>query len=379
MRTEGINIESVLRRLDEDNIPTTNKKYIREHDLILSAKGLTVSRRKKYIDVMRWWASVLNMDFKKATKKDIINAIEVLNTWKTEKGTPYKSSTREAMKAVLKTFYKWLLGNDEQFPEQVSWVRTKLHEASNRLPEDILTEEEIEKLIKLSGSARNQAIIASLYESGFRASEFMGIRMRDIRNEHEGMRVKVNGKTGERVCLLVASVPYLIRYINTHPEKDNPDALLWSISYENLKLILKNTAERAGINKKVNPHAFRHSRCTFLARHLSDSQLKNFFGWSPASRMQAKYVHMSGADNDAAILRVYGMAEREDETSRLRPKECPICGYRNTEGGEVCERCYRPLNGKGNVSKDMREMQARVEKLEKALLRASLNKKAKKA
>jgi integrase/recombinase XerD len=39
------------------------------------------------------------------------------------------------------------------------------------------------------------------------------------------------------------------------------------------------------IKKAVNPHAFRHSRATFMAKHLKEPEMREFFGWGKDSEM----------------------------------------------------------------------------------------------
>ncbi|KXA90543.1 hypothetical protein AKJ40_01415 [candidate division MSBL1 archaeon SCGC-AAA259M10] len=47
--------------------------------------------------------------------------------------------------------------------------------------------------------------------------------------------------------------------------------------------MLNRVAEKADIDKPVNPHHFRHSRATFLANRLTESQMCEWFGWVQGS------------------------------------------------------------------------------------------------
>ncbi|MDI6799059.1 MAG: tyrosine-type recombinase/integrase, partial [Candidatus Aenigmarchaeota archaeon] len=115
---------------------------------------------------------------------------------------------------------------------------------------------------------------------------------------------------------LFSSVPHLSNWLEHHPLKDNPDAPLWvsvgtrnshkQLLYYGLYQRLRRIAKRAGIKKKVNPHAFRHARATFLANHLTEAQMKEYFGWVQNSKMASIYVHLCGRDTDEAILKMYG-------------------------------------------------------------------------
>jgi site-specific recombinase XerD/predicted Zn-ribbon and HTH transcriptional regulator len=379
--TERVYMDVVHKRLDGDNISPSNKKYIREHDLILSAKGIKKARRKKYIDILRWWTKILNMDLKKTTKDDLIKAVDKLqsDTLLTKKGTPFSDASKETNKAILKTFYKWLEGNDELFPEKIRWLKPKVSALSNKLPKDIFTEQDIQIMLQFANSARDQAIIMVLYESGVRASEFLGLKIRDITQEQKGMRMFVDGKTGRRSFLLVSCIPYIMRYLNTHPDKNNPDAPVWfsnhrkglqTLSYETVKHVIKTIGKAAKISKPMHPHNFRHSAETRDAKFMTDSQLAYKYGHVPGSAMVRKYVHLSGKDTDTAILKYYGLATQEDQISQFTPKTCKTCGYDNPQKVDYCERCGRAISHKA-INEDKQETKKELVAALKALLKES--------
>ncbi|MFA4983679.1 MAG: tyrosine-type recombinase/integrase, partial [Candidatus Micrarchaeia archaeon] len=250
--TDNFSMDTVLKRLNEDTIIPTNRESIGKHDLIISAKGIKESRRKRYIDVLRYWSNLMNKDFRKASKDDLIKAVDKLNH------SQLADSTKELYKAILKTFYKWLEGNDEIFPEKIRWLKPKVHAASNKLPQDVFDEKDIQTMLSKTDDARDQAIIAVLYESGARAEEFLSLRLKDMQNETHGIRIRLDGKTGERSILLVSSIPYIVRYLNIHPDKENRDSPIWyarmngrvqPLSYSGLKAILRIVGQRAGITK----------------------------------------------------------------------------------------------------------------------------------
>jgi len=160
----------------------------------------------------------------------------------------------------------------------------------------------------------------------------------------------VYGKTGMRRILIIASAPHLLNWINNHPLRNDPDAPLWvgigsvnknkQLDYASVRMMLRRTARKAGLKKSVNPHIFRHSRATYLAKHLTEAQMCEYFGWVQGSRMPSIYVHLSGRDVDGALLKIYGMEEEEKlEEPKLKPKKCPRCGYLNSADAKYCNNC----------------------------------------
>jgi len=125
-------------------------------------------------------------------------------------------------------------------------------------------------------------LIAVLYESGCRVGELLTLRVRHVKFNKNGARLIVDGKTEMRRLIIVASSPYLAAWLNVHPMRDDPDAVLWlgigtanqdqPLDYPSVRKMIRETARRAGVRKAVNPHLFRHSRATYLVGHLTEAQ-----------------------------------------------------------------------------------------------------------
>ena len=77
--------------------------------------------------------------------------------------------TKHDYKVTLKKFYKWLNGGEE--PSTTKWIKTTLKRQDRKLPEDMLQEEEIRKMIDASVNKRDMAIIALLWDIGARIGE----------------------------------------------------------------------------------------------------------------------------------------------------------------------------------------------------------------
>ena len=98
----------------------------------------------------------------------------------------------------------------------------------------------------------------------------------------------------------------------------------------------------------MNPHMFRHSRATHLACHLTEAQMKEYFGWVQASRMAAIYVHLSGRDVDHALLKLHGIKtdKGDQQPDQLESKPCSRCKTINPCTGRYCSLCGLPLDDK---------------------------------
>ena len=314
----------------------------------LLAQGYSAGRVDKYLSTLVSISRRLNKPFRNATTDDIKRYVAWLER------SNFTEWTKHDYKVILRRYMRWL-GKGET----VSWMKIKQPKNST-LPEEILTEEDIKRIAEAAFTIRDKAFVLALYESGARIGEFLPLRLKHVSFDKYGAILRVTGKTGDRRIRLVASALPLQRWIEEHPEKDNPDAFLWCkipsydnnpkkstkrhLSYGFICRLLRELAEKAGVKKKVNPHAFRHARATFMARHLKEPEMREFFGWGKDSEMPSIYVHLSGRDVDSSVLSIYGIQEaKEDQEPILKVISCPRCHEPNDPASRFCRKCGLPL------------------------------------
>lgn len=312
-------------------------------------ENMSAARTCRVVEVLRMLALILQRDFDSATKEDITRMVRVIHE------RDYSPWTRYTYKVILKRFHKWLKGNNEEYPPEVKWIKARVTATEARLPGDgdLLTEEEVDRMIGAADHPRDKAFLAVLYESGARIGEIGSLQIKDIRVDQHGMVLHLTGKTGQRPVRVVKSTPRLVAWLDSHPFRSDRNAALWlSLStrrhhkparYGALRNILHSAAQKAGITKPLKPHLFRHSRATFLADHLTEFQMNQFFGWVQGSGMPATYVHMNGAKVESAILALNGVKEPEAEPTRKTTRNCPRCNTINSTEGRFCMKCGVPL------------------------------------
>lgn len=356
-------LERVVSRIESSKeISENNKATILRFRDDCFAIGMGIYRVLFYMN--RFWqiGRWIDKDFEAMTKEDLKALVRKI--WLMEN---YAYRTKMDYNVTLKRFYKWLEGNDEEYPEKIKWVNTTEKKANRRLPEDILTREDVQALIKACTHIRDKALISALYEGGCRISELLNLKLKHMEFDEYGAILRVHGKTGSRRVRLVSSVPHLSNWVEHHPLKGEPDAPLWvcvgttnnkkQMMYSSINTLLRRTAENAGVKKRVSPHSFRHARATHLASRLTEAQMKEYFGWTQGSSMAAVYVHMSGRDVDNAILQLHGKLPKDEEKANgeLCIKECPRCRYENAPESDFCGRCRLPLDEKTAIEVEKKE------------------------
>ncbi len=107
-------------------------------------------------------------------------------------------------------------------------------------------------------------------------------------------------------------------------------------------------AERASVRKAVNPHNFRHSRATHLAKHLTEAQMNEYMGWVQGSDMPSTYVHLSGRDVDQALLKLNNISDADEQGTKesFSLRACPRCALSNPPANKFCSRCGMTLDEK---------------------------------
>ncbi|MDD4983722.1 MAG: site-specific integrase [Candidatus ainarchaeum sp.] len=344
-------IANAVKNLNSDiNIPPIAKDEITKYIEYCAARGIKKVRFPKLIGELSKMATLLKKSFKEANKDDLISLAAKIESLDLADYTKYE------YKVVLKRFYKYLEGRDIKYPEKIDWLKPK-EPMSTRLPEDILTEEELLKMIESAEHPRDRAIMMLLSETGFRVGELATLKIKNITFETEMGYVRVDGKTGPRRIPIVPSIPYLAAWLDLHPQKNNPEAPLWPclankdrnnpapMGYNAIRKLLITIGKRAKITKRINPHSFRHARATLMARkNISEQQMKQYMGWSQNSKEVSTYVHMASKDLNDPIKKLYGLKIEETEKSKFAPKDCPRCSAKNSPNSNFCTKCACPLD-----------------------------------
>jgi integrase len=168
---------------------------------------------------------LLKKDLNKATKNGIIRIVGLL-----EKGD-YSDWTKHDYKVTFKRFYKWLRKTEEGYPEEVRWIKTTMKNNSRKLPEEILTEAEVKRMIEVADHPRDKTLVFVLYESGCRIGELLSMKIKNVQFDKYGAQIIVSGKTGQRRIRLVSSAPFLVNWRIIQVEKN----LSLSFGTESLK------------------------------------------------------------------------------------------------------------------------------------------------
>lgn len=182
----------------------------------------------------------------------------------------------------LKSFYKFLV-----YAGELDVDPTTLLEApklGRKLP-DTLNVHEIDRILEAIDHAkpegmRNRAMLETLYSSGLRVTELVALKLAHVHFDVGFLRVIGKGNKERLVPIGKQALKYIDIYrkeVRVHLEiaKGHESFLFLNrrgkkLSRQMVFMYIKDLVNKAGLNKKVSPHTFRHSFATHLIEGGAD-------------------------------------------------------------------------------------------------------------
>jgi len=260
----------------------------------------------------------------------------------------------------------------------------KVRRAENELPE-VLTEQEMDKIIRGTSSLKWRALFRLAYEGAMRVHEVLTLKIKHVRFDEVGAEVFVPSTKSQALWLrIIDSVPLLQAWLEQHPNRDEQEAWVFPgrkegkpLSHLAFYMRLKRTSERVGIQKRVFPHLLRHSRLAWLKkfgaqRGISDSTICLLYGrWARrnAHRMLDRYGLIEPHEANEIVLRAFGKIKDKQVVEPIsKPQICIRCKRENDAITKYCSFCGMILDQEeaARVTEQKREeTEQRVKEIER--------------
>jgi integrase/recombinase XerD len=169
----------------------------------------------------------------------------------------------------------------------------------SKLP-NILSREEVARLIDASSSLFERTLLMVLYGTGMRRAEIARLKIADIDSQRMVLHV-VNGKGGKDRDLPLS--PTLLETLRAHWRWLKPQTYLFPsrlhrdceqpITDKIVWRACTEAAKRAGIRKRVTPHLVRHSWATHLLEAGTDLRTIQLLLGHEDLEVTARYLHLS--------------------------------------------------------------------------------------
>lgn len=180
-------------------------------------------------------------------------------------------------------------------------IKIKRPRRDNPLPE-ILSRQEINRMIERTPNPKHKAVLAVLYSSGMRREELLNLRLSDIDSTRMVIRINKGKGNKSRDTLLAGNALKLLRdyYSCSWPKPQTYVFESWGpgqqYSAASVLKIVKRAAQKAGIKKRVHPHSLRHAFATHMLEQGSNLKLiQKLLGHSSLGSTMV-YLHMAAID-----------------------------------------------------------------------------------
>lgn len=222
----------------------------------------------------------------------------------------YSAATMARKIATLRSFYKWAERRGASDTNPMTAIRTPRQ--SKRLPKAI-TIEQIEQLLSAPSDkdvlgTRDRAMLETLYSTGIRVSELVGLSFEDLDIAGEAMHVRGKGKK-ERIVPLGSHALGAIRRYSEMVQADPRYNANWDSTAEDRPLFMNKHGGRlssrsvrrkldkylraVGLDPSISPHTLRHSFATHLLDNGADLRsVQELLGHQSLSTTQV-YTHLT--------------------------------------------------------------------------------------
>ncbi|MEE9912848.1 MAG: site-specific tyrosine recombinase XerD [Deltaproteobacteria bacterium] len=274
----------------------------RYYNYLLIEKGAAGNTLEAYSRDLKRYVSFLEQ--KGLSEARRVSSQTVIDFLVQIRGEGLSANSMNRALAALRGFYKYLL--QEKAVDESPLVHIELAKVWMRLP-DTVSKEEMNLILFQPGdqtpsALRDSAMLELLYATGLRVSELIGLMMNSI-NWQVGFLV-VMGKGSKERVVPIGKTAYdcVRRYVDeARPrllKSKTTDVLFLNrfggaFTRQGLWKMIILYAKKAGLQKNVHPHTFRHSFASHLLEGGADLRaVQVMLGHSDISTTQI-YTHVT--------------------------------------------------------------------------------------
>lgn len=248
--------------------------------------------------------------------------------YQTSKKGAYSERTQARWISSIKGFFKYLV--EDEIREDNPSVLLEVPKIGIYLP-DTMSLEEIDSIVNIieedeNFGERNRCIVEVLYGCGLRVSELTNLRISNINFRENYLKIEGKGGKVRLVPLAEQTLYYIEKYLKVRDKNKDNESLsidkkytdflflnsrMKKISRQMIFLIIKDLVKKAGIQKNISPHTFRHSFATHLLQNGVDLRyIQEMLGHSSITTTEI-YTHLDTEELHEVILKYHPRNQNE--------------------------------------------------------------------
>ena len=264
-------------------------------------KKLSDNTVEAYLRDLRQMAAYMESEFSISDPEQVREQhVESFLAYLYDKGV--EKTTQARVLSGIKSFFTYLLINDRIDSLPTEFIDTP--KIGRKLP-DVLSAAEVDAMLdgidlSLPFGHRNRAIMEMLYGCGLRVTELVTLRIGDLFFEEGYVRVVGKGDKQRLVPVSDTAREKIYAYLDCRKGGSSSEETLFlnnrggRLSRVMIFTIIKQAVLRAGIDKQVSPHTFRHSFATHLLEGgASIRQVQQMLGHESIVTTEI-YTHLDG-------------------------------------------------------------------------------------
>ena len=260
-----------------------NKQYL-EWMRVHNYSERTLQNREVYLNYFLTWCEERSlMRIREITKPILERYQRWLYHYRKQNGEPLSFRSQYARLVPVRAFFKWLTRQNHLLYNPASEL--ELPKIGHRLPKHVLTIKEAEQVINQADVTdplgfRDRAILETLYSTGMRRMELIGLKLYDFDAERGTVMIrKGKGDKDRMIPIGDRALAWIERYVQEiRPrlvmEPDEGIVFLTnlgeSFTPNRLTQLVRNYVKAAEIGKKGSCHLFRHTMATLMLENGAD-------------------------------------------------------------------------------------------------------------
>ena len=175
----------------------------------------------------------------------------------------------------------------------------------------------------------------------------------------------------------IDSYPYVVKWYNAHPLKNNPDAFFFlnigdfgkfrQMNPININKHLREKLELLGIKKKITCYSLKRNGVTYRRlRGDSDAVIQHTARWTSSKQLKT-YDYSQQEETFMIELAKRGIVkDKKYQDYKIMTKKCLFCEHINGITDDICSNCKRPLD-RTRIIKEQEAREREIQDLKKSI------------